>query len=501
MTGSADDRDAEPTLLGGEMTDVRDGVEAPNALTTWVAATLDLVAGSVLLIGPRAALLADVLGDRATVLVRGTVDAQRLASQGVQVLCGGPDRLGPDTYDTVVLLDPPERVLTPDSPGLGQWELVELANTHSSDRLISFVPNALALQRMSGPQYSTGPGGFDDESWWVGTPGYDARPLVHTDLPEAPSWLVLGDTAVVPVDTLADPLTMTTLKAALPTHEGWLDAIRAEALPQLATGWLLVRSSDQPPSGAVVAPSLQQPVSGSGCAASRAGSTAAGEPLEVGIASALRRGDRAQLGALVALYAAYLQTVAGNCSQVSLSAAPRNLVVTADGSLTPRVAHNDKDTVATAVCFAHGLLDLSTLVSGTADHPFAPECDAAALARELGEFSDQLVPEANEWEQASTLHASGDLPVRRSRRGEEGRPSKGETRVLALEEELRERQGKITYLQALAGRQERRIRAFEHAIATEHGPRARQVLFVMTAPTTRLVQAARDRLRRGPGRG
>lgn len=479
------------------MTDGRDGVDPPTALSAWAAAALERASGAVLLIGPRAALLAGALGDRATVVVRGTVDARRLVSQGVHVRCGGLDRLASDTYETVVMLDPPERVLTPDSPGLGHWELLDLASTHAADRLIAFVPNALAMQRMS---RQTGSG---DEAWWVGTPGYDARPPVHTDLPEAPSWLVLGDMAVVQVDRLADPLVATTLRAVFPTHEGWLDAIRAEALPQLATGWIMVRGNDLPDPCAVFAPSLQQPVEGSddevpNGTAGRPGSSAEGNPLEVLLASALRRGDRGQLETLVTSYAAYLQSPSRN---PTVSTVPRNLVVTTDGSLAARVAPDIGEPLAPTVCLALGLLDVADLVAGTNKHPFAPEADAGALARELAAFSDQNAPDMPDWAQAEALRTSDVLPVRHYRVVAQDDLSKTEERVLALEGELRERQGKIAYLQTLAARQERRIRALEHAIATEHGPRARQALFVMTAPTSRLVEAARGRLRRGTSKG
>lgn len=488
----------EPTLLGGEMTGWEDGIDPPTALTTWVASTLDRVNGTVLLIGPRASLVAAPLGDRATVVVRGSTDAGRLASQGVRVLCGGLDRITLDAYDTVVLLDPPERVLTPDSPGLSHVDILELAAARSSGRTIAFLPNALSIQSIS--QHH----GAGDEAWWVGSPGYDPRRPVLVDLPTAPSWLVLGDLAVARVDRVDDPSVKTTLSAAFPTHEHWLDAIRATTLPQLASGWVLLSGDALPDSSAVFAPSLQHPhpasatpgdISGdtAGVPAGWTGSTTAGDPLEVLLGSALRRNDRGQLETLVAAYADCLQGPANDPRERAL---PRHLVVTADGSLACRAASDIGRLLSAPACFAVGLLDLADLVAGTNAHPFGAESDAEGVARELAAFTDRLVPDTDDWEAACELLRSEVVLSRRPVPSSCVDRPESEDRVLALETELRERQGKITYLQTLATRQERRIRALEHAIATEHGPRARRALFVMTAPTSRLVEAARGRLRR-----
>ena len=458
-----------PTLLGGEMTGWRDGIDPPTALTEWVATVLAEAEGTVLLIGPRAATLARRLGDRATVLVRGTIDAVRLHAEGIEVHCGGLDRLPVrSAYDTVVILDPPERVLTPDSPGLGHFDVLDLAVSHADGRFIAYVPNALAVE----PLAQSRPSG--DPSWWVGTPGYDDRPPVRADLPESASHLVLGDTVVLDSTRVTDPLSTTTVRAALAAHQEWLDVIRAGAVRQLATGWVLVRGRDLSTRPAVFAPMLPD------------SSQAEGEPFEVPLLAALRAGDHDRIRRLVVLYRSHVE---GLPSDHRGHAVPRNTVVATDGSLIPRVDIADDD-VAAPVAVAHGLWDVAALVAGTSQHPFPPELDAVGIAHELGVLSSQVGLDEEAWRHAEKLRYEVALPARHLRAATEGETS----RAARLEGALRERQAKIDYLEALATRQERRIRALEHAIETEHGPRARQALFVMTAPTSRLVEAARNRI-------
>lgn len=460
-----------PTLLGGEMTGWRDGIDPPTALTEWVATVLAEGEDRVLLIGPRAATLARRLGERATVLVRGTIDAVRLHAEGIEVRCGGLDRLPRQSaYDTVVILDPPERVLTPDSPGLGHFDVLDLAVSHADGRFIAYVPNALAVEPLSQGRAS------GDASWWVGTPGYDDRPPVRADLPESASHLVLGDTVVLDSTRIADPLAITTVRAALPANRDWLDVIHGGAVRQLATGWVLVRGRgrDQATRPAVFAPTLPD------------ASQAQGEPLEVPLVAALRAGDHDRIRRLVTLYRDHVE---GLPDDHRGHAVPRNTVVVADGSLAPRVSVAG-EAVAAPVALAHGLRDVAALVAGTPQHPYLPELDAAGVARELGVLADQVGLDDEAWRHAEKLRYEIALPVRHPRTGTAHEVS----RVAGLESALRERQVKIDYLEDLATRQERRIRALEHAIETEHGPRARQALFVMTAPTSRLVEAARNRI-------
>lgn len=483
MTSSAT---TAPILLGGEMTGWCDGIDPPSALTAWVATVLSRSNGSVLLVGPRAAAIARHLGARADVLVRGTIDADRLHSEGVRVQCGGLDRLptraGYDHagYDTVVMLDGPDRVLTPDSPGLGHFDVLDLAAAHAGDRLIAYVPNALATYPLAHSRAS------GDPSWWVGSAGYDDRAPVQAELPAPPARVVFGDIAVVEYQRIADPLTTTTMRAALVGHQGWLDAVDAGACSALATGWVLVRGTALPQDlPTVFATTLPEP------------SVAAGDPLEVLLTSALRVGGHEQIGALIRSYA---DLVAALPADQRALAAPRNVVRTAAGVLALRIEVTPPPqgslpttpTVATAA----GLLDLAALVAGTAHHPYAPELDTVGVAQELGVWAD-LQLDAAAWRQAQQLRHAVGLPARLL-------PPSVDTehisRVTQLESALRERHSKVVSLQAMATRQERRIRALEHAIKTEHGPRARQALFLMTAPTSRLVEAARSRFDNRSGR-
>lgn len=491
MTSSAT---TAPILLGGEMTGWCDGIDPPSALTAWVSIVLSRSNGSVLLVGPRAAGIARHLGARADVLVRGTIDADRLHSEGVRVHCGGLDRLptraGYDHagYDTVVMLDGPDRVLTPDSPGLGHFDVLDLAAAHAGGRLIAYVPNALATYPLPHGRAS------GDPSWWVGSAGYDERVPVQAELPAPPARVVFGDIAVVEYQRIADPLTTTTMRAALVGHQGWLDAVDAGACSALATGWVLVRGTALPQDlPAVFATTLPEP------------SVTAGDPLEVLLTSALRVGGHEQIGALICSYA---DLVAALPADQRALAAPRNVVRTAAGVLALRIEVSRPSqgslpiAPTTTVATAAGLLDLAALVAGTAHHPYAPELDTAGVAQELGVWAD-LQLDAATWRQAQQLRHAVGLPDRRLPPSVDAEHVSRVTqleRVAQLESALRERHGKVVSLQAMATRQERRIRALEHAIKTEHGPRARQALFLMTAPTSRLVEAARSRIGNRPGR-
>lgn len=482
-TGSQDPTPASPVLLGGEMTGWQDGVDPPTALTEWVAVALERAEGSVLLIGPRAASLARRLGGRADVLVRGTRDATRLVAEGASVRCGGLDRLPHQiSYDAVVLLDGPERVLTPDSPGLGYADVLDLAVAHADGQFIAYVPNALARTPLSQGHAS------GETSWWVGTPGYDDRAPVGPELPDPPARLVLGDTAVVDSLRAGEPLTATTLRAALAGQQHWLDVIDADTTRTLATGWVFVRGTALPDDlPAVFAPTLPSP------------SVTAGEPLEVLLTDALRCGDQERTGSLVGRYADLVHALPQDQRALCV---PRNVVRTPTGDLALRVdpdmhpaGTRSLNAPSVSVAVAHGLLDVAALVSGTSGHPYPPELDTVGVARELGVWADL---DDDVWRHGEGVRHAAGLPERHT-----APPSAaGEaSRVAQLESTLRERQTQIERLQEMATRQERRIRAFEHAIETEHGPRARRALFVMTAPTFRLVEAARNRLRhRSEGR-
>lgn len=477
-TTAPDSREPDaPVLLGGEMTGWRDGVDPSTALTEWVAAVLERGNGSVLLIGPRAAALARRLGRRADVLVRGTIDATRLQAEGVRVRCGGLDRLPLRvSYDTVVLLDGPERVLTPDSPGLGYVDVLDLAVAHADGQFIAYVPNALARTPLSQGRAS------GDASWWVGTPGYDSRAPVRAELPEPPARVVLGDTAVIDSHRVDDSLTATTMRAALVGQQSWLDVVDAGASRALATGWVLVRGTALPDDlPTVFAPTLPTP------------SATAGEPLEVLLTDALRCGHRERTGALVGRYADLVRALPPG--QRSLGV-PRNVVRNPAGALELRVDPTSIDSAGThspsfpsvSAAVAHGLLDVAALVSGTPHHPYAPELDTVGIAKELGVWA---ALDDDAWRAGEKVRYVAGLPFRHTAPVSAAGDA---SRIAQLESALRERQTKIERLQEMANRQGRRIRALEHAIGTEHGPRARQALFVMTAPTSRLVEAARNRL-------
>lgn len=440
-TGSQDLTASPPDLLGDEMVGWRDGVDPPTALTDWVAAVLERGDGSVLLIGPRASSLARRLGRRADVLVRGTIDAARLHAEGVSVRCGGLDRLPPQiSYDIVVLLDGPERVLTPDSPGLGHVDVLDLAVAHADGQFIAYVPNALATSPLSRSRAS------GDTSWWVGTPGYDDRAPVRPELPEPPSQVVLGDTAVVDSRQVGEPLTATTIRAALVGQQHWQDVVDAGASRALATGWVLVRGTALPDDlPTVFAPTLPTP------------SVTAGEPLEVLLTEALRRGDRERTSVLVGQYADLVRALP---QDQQVLAVPRNVVRVPAGDLALRVdatspgppATNSSSVPSAPAAIAHGLLDLAALLAGKPHHPYPPGLETLALAKELGAAADL---DDDAWRHGEKVRHAAGLPVRHTAPLSPVSADADAGRIAQLETILRERQATIDRLQETITRLER----------------------------------------------
>lgn len=214
-----------PVLIGGEMALGRDDPYPLGVLADMLEQPLR-EAGSILLIGPTAATLVE-LCPTATVLVRRLADGRHLAERGVRVLVGGLDRLPPDEVASLVIqLDPPGRVLTPDSPGCSHVELVRLAAGHVAPggRLVALVPGPLGLE--STP---AAPAPDSDDAWWTGTDGYDEKPPELGELPWQPTYFVLT--------THGTPSLVATMGAG--------------ALPEVADAWLFDRADRAAPSPAV----------------------------------------------------------------------------------------------------------------------------------------------------------------------------------------------------------------------------------------------------------
>ncbi|AKU16210.1 hypothetical protein [Luteipulveratus mongoliensis] len=448
-------------LIGGEMPQQRDlPAAALGALEELVLAAVPSGARRVLLAGPRASVLAPALRDReVAALVRGLPDATSLADAGVIALCGGLDRLAADAgYDLVVVLDPPEVLLTPDSPGLSHTDMLGVAaDALAADgALIALVANGIGLDTLSAVPAPRALA--DDRAWWVGTSGYDVRRPFHHELRsllEDAGLHLWAGRSVLP--SLASPVVtvdsqdeegrtsaVETLAASVHRVEGAdraIDAIEAGAARDLAAGWLLV--AGHVPSTVMLPAVTPSSDAGSGATVSSE-STLVSRRLP--LLRALRDGNLA-----------------------------RTRVLLAD----LRGAYDDENACGVA------LVELGDQVAGAAGaHPFAPELDAQGVTRELRALAG-LTP------------ADGPEPATTSQ-GASIAASDSAQRVAELTAGLRDRSGQVQWLQRKVSEQERRIRALEHAIGTADGPLPRRVLLVMTAPTHRLVEAARSRVKRRP---
>lgn len=109
----------------------------------------------VLLLGPRAGRLVAALDPDldVEVVVRSLPDARELASEAqlrrsMILWCGGVERFEPTgPFDLVVVLDGPDRLLTPDSPGSSDLDLLRFVSGWVADSgtLIAQVGNGLGL--------------------------------------------------------------------------------------------------------------------------------------------------------------------------------------------------------------------------------------------------------------------------------------------------------------------------------------------------------------------
>ena len=140
------------------------------------------------------------------------------------------------------------------------------------------------------------------------------------------------------------------------------------------------------------------------------------------------------------------------------------------------------DTVA-AVDAPTAMLDLAAGL-GPFDHPFGPELNRQEVATELlRAASDSRDPGA---EIAHAVEGYDASPISRPAHAAVA-PESGYVAA------LRTKDAQISALEADLAKDRRHLRALEHALATESGPRAKRAYFVMTAPTKRLVEAVRRR--------
>lgn len=199
------DRVSGVRLFGGEMLGWSDLTATPvPAVVRLLRQQVGAGVGSILLVGPRAAMLVDHVPEVATVdvVVRGLPDARRLAvasqlRSGVTVHCGSLDRFAPaDPFDVVVLLDAPEVLSSPDGQVLSPADLLHRLATWlgESGVLVARVDNELGVERLFAFDVSTRRG--DDAAWGWEAQHQDTRALYLRELPGqlAAAGLVAGVT-------------------------------------------------------------------------------------------------------------------------------------------------------------------------------------------------------------------------------------------------------------------------------------------------------------------
>lgn len=226
--------------------------------------------GPVLLLGPRAAqLAASPAGPLASreVLRRGQQDVSRPgashpgashddapADAAVAWSPTGPASTEPlltqdpprGTAAACVVLDGPETALTPDDEPLTHAGLLDLARAtlRPGGVLVALVGNDLTSPLPRSPRRDV------DADWWVGSPGFDRRrphagelaalapgARVLSVLPTLPSPYVLAGSAVPPAQLEA---ALATLPREVVGVAAARRAVEADALPQLAAGWVVV---------------------------------------------------------------------------------------------------------------------------------------------------------------------------------------------------------------------------------------------------------------------
>ena len=181
-------------VLTGEMlawSDL-DRVAAPHAVRVVVAELVRARAPRrVLLAGPRAAMLLDVVPTSTAVhvLVRSIPDSRGVSDDAglherASLRVGGLDAFDDDEgFDLVVALGGPARLLGPDSTGMGEAEvLAALAGLLTpTGSLVVDVTNELGMHELVAAQ-SWLDVDTDDDAWHVGARGFDDRHLHLTEL-------------------------------------------------------------------------------------------------------------------------------------------------------------------------------------------------------------------------------------------------------------------------------------------------------------------------------
>lgn len=131
------------------------------------------------------------------------------------------------------------------------------------------------------------------------------------------------------------------------------------------------------------------------------------------------------------------------------------------------------------------MVDLAGLLVGRPGvHPFGPERTRNEIAVELLRLAaDTSDPEAEIQTAASSYETMAFAR----------RVPETDSATTKLIEEVRRKDAQLAALKSDLAKDRRHLRALEHALATESGPRAKRAYFLMTAPTERLLEAVRRR--------
>lgn len=224
-TEYAHDEVSGARMINGHMitTSDLDTLTAPRAIGAALQPLLADPAHRVLLAGPRAALLVSSVprAQRVDVLVRGLHDVRRIGEmaelrEGVRLFCGAADAFQPDdSYDLVIALGGPERLLGPDSRGMGVDELIGRLTgfVREGGHLVVDIANELGLDDLVSGRPD--PSLSSDERWHVGALGFDSRHLYPNERAS-----VLDRHGLVPVVSFS----------ALPSLDASRVLLRTEAL-------------------------------------------------------------------------------------------------------------------------------------------------------------------------------------------------------------------------------------------------------------------------------
>lgn len=483
------DPDSGVPLIGGEMPDWTDRPSCSPLLASVIRSAVPEQPGRVLLLGPRAAAL-HTMFPGAQVVIRGLADARELHSADVGVLCGSLRRVRPDAFDLAICLDPPQRLLSPDDDGMGHLEVIDAVRALAPASLVA-VQGGTPL-RTHNAIHSLA----ENSAWWVDQDGYDVRPpslsVVRSALgSDQVASLLPSITFTRAVKPVAEAVTAR-VRAAFGDRPEWLSALDAGVGDEVAGAWLVAQGLELP-GGASTSPIAAE---GPDVIHSAAPPTASSGPL---LEPALRRHLAAgTLHRVRPLLDSYLDWLADLDPATRPFALVRNTIhrdehtfelVETGWRLREGSIHLTDDTVVTALA----MVDFAdSLVEQPGSHPFGADSSADDVARSLLRLTgrpDRFVTDGRELQGRLGIL---ERPVWHDPHDPE--------RTDELQHQLTTAHHEIHALQTQLAAAQRRNRALEHALATEGGTRARRAFYLMTTPTSRLVEAARSRVTRGKPR-